>query len=493
MKTDPRPFHEREYARACRENLDFFLTERSCPFHTPEQDFWNTAAPGDIDSVVLFILQLVDNDVGADRVEHFKFALKCLKYPFPVNTTALGKKTSSGQHVIPFLMWLIYLLVYEDTQQMKSDKSENKGRLLYLQTKALYQDFLRGVELYELKTAGRFLYPSPLSKEQVHIANTRLQDLKYAVSKRKGELQQYTATKQSFIATLRDLKRRKIAALERLDTAPSRISIQKRLYGGLQNSLKDYRKKLNISVDRQTQNRPMLKQVESESDSLVNTESSISIYSAPLADLKESLEKQHEEYVGLLATLGLPWSRRGVLNEGKLLQVSENFGRCEKENSENFREFRALLESELLRIRARNDATLDRLRNTESTVHLNSAVKDNQISECVSLEKQLHKADVHYQQERQRRDDEIQGIVQNLREIEKKVQLITHDANPSHVSTVIERLQSGYDEASRLFSHEKATIQGSLLIALDLLMLHKQRNHELLNNWSLHTDSAGTV
>ena len=154
---------------------------------------------------------------------------------------------------------------------MKSETSENKGMLLYLQTKSLYQDFLRGVEVYELKTAERFLCRSPLSKEQVHIANNRLQGLKYAVSKRKVELQQYTATKRSFITTLRNLKQRKIAALGRLDTTPSRISIQQRLYSGLQNSLQDYRKKIHISVDRQTQNRPVLKQVESDSDSLVNT------------------------------------------------------------------------------------------------------------------------------------------------------------------------------------------------------------------------------
>lgn len=123
-----------------KDRLETYLLSRNSELDIG--DSWETLTPDLLLKVANCLAQLFDNQITTQTIKaEFHTFLKCVKYPIPVNKTALHG-VQAQQASLVALLWLLALLSYE---QMARSRLKEHGSAFYEETKAMYAVTFSGV------------------------------------------------------------------------------------------------------------------------------------------------------------------------------------------------------------------------------------------------------------------------------------------------------------------------------------------------------------
>lgn len=480
---DPRPFHDEEYARSCwRRSTDFvaaFSSTRNTGDYTTKP-----SDTGDIDSLIRSLSRLVGYEVnGAEDMEHFHFVLKCVKYPFWLNNLTLGHKSGQERQLVANFSWLVMLLRYERACDVNTSSQGVGVPELYGQLKTIYKVFLEDGQAGGITKPERPHESNELPEllDDIIVTNTRLRSVSNDMLSKIFRARTSVAAKRRLISKLEDARQSFILMSENVREAKSTILQWKSRNVSLQDQSNGPSKEVLTPMKHVHQNSKVMR----HSEELSNFRSVVFTHNSAMTELSNSVKLMLNQFTTLAASTRLSQAYAQVFHSRLSL---EPHVLVDGELTRLMHELKMSMNDEISRTSFEHGCEVKKVISAENVLHQTICDGENRSRRLTTLEQLVRKLEVQYQNERQSQDNAVMVATQNLRKTEQLCKAFRQTSILTD-SLYLERLRNSNAEKARTLLHDKSTIQGHLWLALDRLMLHKQKNHEVFDNWNTDVQS----
>lgn len=466
---DPRPFSEDKFRRESEKVVVNFLADldTTCSVTAGQLMF---SDPKTHSTLARVFSRLVDTQCSAgEDLEYFRFLLRCTRYPFLANNIVFMHKNDGNERaLLAAVLWLVHLLLYERVRGTVSFSEGDTAVTFYRQVKVLYADFLeRGVGVRATDSDDSSLLPqtsSTLSCENLVDKNRQLRGIAQTISHNKTRRDYITLRKAELFTKLRTIQRRFQKALEGTEIVQSSMSQLRIAIRQLQFEHLGIVATLSATLHRAGQ----------AYDTSMHLESSRSSRVSSVSELSRSLQQKAKLLSGLSLSLHLPTALAEVF-QPRYIRDSMSVESLKLQD-----ELVVSLRRETARAAGAFRSAVEREKVVHGVLERISLERESQCQKLTNLEQLLRRAEDEYQSERHSQDEKLQDETATLREMEKSIQALISEQK-LHMTFSVDNMRNIFEDADRSFSSDKAAVQNRLWLVLDLLMSHKQRNHEILD------------
>lgn len=483
---DPRPFEEDKFRRESENRVVHFIAnfDAAPSVSAGELSFDDRNMHATL--VRVFSRLVGRQSSGGENLEHFHFLLRCTGYPFLGSNIVFMHKNSKNQKaLLAAVLWLVDILVYERACTTVLFSKGDSVAEFYRRVKVLYADFLqRGVELKGTNSNDIFLSRKPSSRrfyENLMDKNRHLRDIVRNISQNKTRRDASMLRKTELLAKLRRLQDAFTKALEGAEILQSHISQLKIAISYLQFERAGVAATTSATKHRFGSAEVTVGQA---SDTSVRLETSASSRVSSVSEVSRSLQQKSQLLSRISCSLHLP-SALVELFQPRYIRDSTLSGESLKLKDELV----VSLQRETSRAAGTFHSTVEKLKDLHSTLERIALERDNQRQKLDILEQLLRRAEEEYQSERHIQDEQLHRQTETVREMEKSTQALTSEQK-IHTTVSVENIRNMCDDVDRSFASDKAAVQNRLWLVLDLLMSHKQRNHEIFDGWSCSSVST---
>lgn len=222
------------------------------------------------------------------------------------------------------------------------------------------------------------------------------------------------------------------------------------------------------------------------SEELSNFRSVVFTHNSAMTELSNSVKLMLNQFTTLAASTRLSQAYAQVFHSRLSL---EPHVLVDGELTRLMHELKMSMNDEISRTSFEHGCEVKKVISAENVLHQTICDGENRSRRLTTLEQLVRKLEVQYQNERQSQDNAVMVATQNLRKTEQLCKAFRQTSILTD-SLYLERLRNSNAEKARTLLHDKSTIQGHLWLALDRLMLHKQKNHEVFDNWNTDVQSS---